>query len=209
MNLYASLGYFCNYISGLEFVIDRFIFAYSKLASPLTKRTPNFPMKMISRKQGEIGKIDFLVLAYLEHSPLRACGDADDRIDLNGLAFSIEEIWMARNHLIHGRIDVSHHDDGHFYFRSSRYVRVEKNRYQIVTSETDRTRIVMLLERASYIQAMLTQGLEILDGKNPRLNKSEMRRNHAALRQAFRRAEEQGQMIKGNPAIKAILGLNP
>jgi hypothetical protein len=171
--LYAALGYFTVECADMEYLLDRFIFRYAKLRSPLVKRTKSFPFSFER-------KIDFLVNAYIENQNLRTCGDADDRIELNSIGYLFEEIWSSRRHIIHGNLVFSEHNDETTYRISRSY-------------------ILYLLDRISYLRAFLRLGIDILDGKSPKTEADEAKRNRAALRELRQSLQQYGTKLDLGP----------
>jgi hypothetical protein len=190
--LYAALGYFTVECADMEYLLDRFIFRYAKLRSPLVKRTKSFPFSFER-------KIDFLVNAYIENQNLRTCGDADDRIELNSIGYLFEEIWSSRRHIIHGNLVFSEHNDESFSFESTRYVRSKKNEYDETTYRISRSYILYLLDRISYLRAFLRLGIDILDGKSPKTEADEAKRNRAALRELRQSLQQYGTKLDLGP----------
>ncbi|UPA23725.1 hypothetical protein [Shinella oryzae] len=197
--MYAALGYFTTQCAGLENILDKFIFTYGKLKTPLARGTRIFPVNMKE-------KTEFLIKAYLENRNLRTCGDADDKINLNSIGYLMDEVWEARNHLIHGRLYLSRHKDGDFSFNSTRYTRVIRNEYEEVAYKISRSAIVHLLGGISYLKAFLRTGLEILDGGYPKKEADEIRRNQAAFRERRRNLLDEGRHIDTGGLMRFFAG---
>jgi len=183
--MYAALGVFTAQCASLEHIVDSFLFRYGKLQTPLVCRTTSFPATMEA-------KIDFLVSAYIENRRLRSCGDADDRLDLNSIGYLMDEVWDTRNHLIHGRIYFSRQSGSDFYFRSIRYVRLAKNRYEEVTFKIRRDGLIRLLDNILYLKSVLRTALDILEGGDPKAEYHEIRKGHARRRELRQALLEDG-----------------
>jgi len=186
-DVYRVLGFYINYVAGLEFSVDKFLF--TAVTAVEDKRFlgqfKNFPIDMPA-------KIDAIVLAYVLHPPLRSCGDADDYISLNGIAYGLEEVWSARNTLVHGIIFYSRRTEGSFYIKSQRHQRIGRNRYSVVESKIGLGAIISRLERARYINAILKEGIRILEGEDVRKLQQIMRRERARGRELVAELEACG-----------------
>lgn len=198
-DLYAALGYFTAECAHLEFLLEKFIFRYGKKGTPLAKRTKNFPYKMEQ-------KIDFLISAYIEYSPLRSCGDGNDRIELNSIGYMLEEIWSSRQQLIHGRIQFSEHKKDYFRFETTRHKRTSKNNYDQVTYRVSSNYVKDLIETIKYLKSFLLTGMEILEGKLPKTEADEIRRNRAEFREMRRLLQENGMEIDPSGVSRFLVG---
>lgn len=151
-------------------------------------------------------KIDFLISAYIENATLRQCGDADDRIELNSIGYLMEELWDARKHLIHGKLDFSQHDEISFSFQSTRYVWIAKGRYDLTTYKIGRPTILRLLDSISYLKAFLRNGLAILEGRSPKREFDEIRKNRAEFRELRLSLLDEGIEIDPDGLLRLFSG---
>ncbi|WP_142593718.1 hypothetical protein [Pseudorhizobium endolithicum] len=197
--MYAALGVFTARCASLEHIVDKFLFCYGNTRTPLVCRTTNFPATMEA-------KVDFIVSAYIEDRRLRSCGDADDRLDLNAIGYLMDEVWDARKHLIHGSLYFSRHDGTDFSFTSSRYTRVSKNRYEVVSFRISRGAILRLLDNIAYLKAVLRVALDILDGGDPKTQYDEIRKGRLQFRELRQALLEDGREVDPTGIIRFFAG---
>lgn len=197
--MYAALGRFTAQCAGLEHLLERFIFTYGKSDTPLVRKTIVFPVSMQE-------KINFIISAYIENMHLRECGDAEDRLELNSIGYLLEEIWSARIHLIHGDLYFSKHNGDDFSFKSKRYSRTVRNKYEELTYEISRGAILRLLENITYLKSLLRVGLEILDGGSPKIEFDQIQRNRASFRERRQTLLNEGQEIDPHGFVRFFAG---
>jgi hypothetical protein len=171
-------------MAGLEYVVDQFLWAFVKRmkGSPALASFKTFPNRMSE-------KIDFITLAYIMFPPLRNCGDADDYLSINGIIYGLEEVWSARNVLVHGKVHFIERSEYGFRIRTHQFERIERNKYRDAQYHIGVGAILECLERARYLEAQLRQGTEILQGRNVRAEQQQLRRGRARgreLRSYFR-----------------------
>lgn len=176
---YGIVGYFVCEIAKLEYEIDRFIFTlsetYPKFAWGLSRKIPF--------KTSD--KIEFVVSSYICLPRLREVGDINNELNLNVLAYGLEEIFEFRNILVHGRMGLIESNGDFYVFEVSKYkidtknrsASIEKYRYSSVY-------IDYLVEQEKYIRTMLWRGSEwISDRMNIGRSREVLLKGAARLRE--------------------------
>ncbi|MEO5322330.1 hypothetical protein PV773_03300 [Mesorhizobium sp. CC13] len=177
-DVYRVIGYYINRMAGLEYVVDQFLFALVKemKGSELLSSIRSFPARMAE-------KIDLIALAYIAIPKLRSCGDADDFVCINSLVCGLEEVWSARNILVHGKIHFTETTESSFRIRTHQFERVGRNKYREAQYDIGVDAILDRLNRARYLEMQLRQGTEILQGKDVRAQQDELRRGRSRARE--------------------------
>jgi len=197
-NIHAAIGYCVNEFADLEYQIDSFMLEASVRSE--MNHIQTYPLSM-----GK--KLDFIAECYHKISLLRTLGDTADRIDMNLIVYGIEEIWAARNIIVHGKMVVTRHTNDSFVIEKRRFKREPKSRTLVldVTMSIGRGYLLRLCRLSRYISGMLWQGQLLLKGRDLVKQKDEIRKINAKGRELVRQLIEDGATQIGNVSATEYL----
>ena len=159
----AVVGRICTRMSAYEYSCDSFIFA-------VAERYPAFIKEhRLSPAFNNDEKRRAFILTTLERlAPLKDMADADGKIDLSAVGLMMEQLWHHRVNLTHGRLTGSQRDDHSIELDFVKWSKSgdEKNTYHHSSFSYDQPLLELVLDRASYLQAMLTEATQLVMGEH-------------------------------------------
>lgn len=190
---YAVIGKLIEKIARLENTIDNFILTAGQMDEfqhLINTRFRKFPKNMFGKQKlrwkKDEGKAEFIADCYILNPKLREVGDLDGLVCINYFLFCLEEIWTARNIIVHSEVRTIRHWDETFYVIGAKYSRIvtENQGENIIEYRQDKFKIgrgymLKMYRRSDYLENMLQDGIRILQGKNLKGERDMMRREEA------------------------------
>lgn len=156
---FAPIGELVVAVSRLEYALDDFLFRFSSrhkdTAESLTK---TYPFKIKER-------IDLVISVLICEPGLRTQPIfSDGFLDLNWLAFALEELFNERNHIAHGASFFHEVDADRTVYHFYRYTRVSKNAYERVQYSISNYGLEHLSKRAHVLRRYFDRLSDYMEG---------------------------------------------
>ena len=185
LKIYSILGAFVNRVARLEYDLDQFIFdianIYPRLAFKISRSIPVKPLD----------KTNFLIDCFILIPPLRSIGDLDGQLDLNFLAYGMEELWPVRNHIIHAKIDSIENTGERIIFQTTRFRRISAKEAETITFRYTNIYFEKLLRDLHYFSTQIWAASEAAKGRA-----TEQLRRRDKLRKGQVAARELGKLLE-------------